>query len=358
MMMSRIAVLVTVLACLSAASHAREYEKQRPPRELTEEQAERAAANYQRYCSLCHGENREGHVNDHAPSLRSLSLFESGVPHNILRPLSYGRTGTAMGGYLDEVGGPLTLDETWDLTYWLFRQSGAERVKLTENAVEGDIERGAVVYGENCASCHGTDGEGVTAPALGNPSALAHNKDEFIRYAIEKGRQDTPMQAWEGVLSEADIDNVTAYIRSKADGWTDGGMPLRPLPTPDEYLLNPENENPEWGELIDGRYITSEQLYQAIQEEKRMVMLDTRVVSVWQRAHIEGSVPFPYYSDMESKVNELPRDAQVVAYCSCPRAAADHVVDKLAELGFTNTVVLYEGIFGWMNKGYPVTRSE
>lgn len=166
------------------------------------------------------------------------------------------------------------------------------------------------------------------------------------------------MQAWEGVLSEADIDNVTAYIRSKADGWTDGGMPLRPLPTPDEYLLNPENENPEWGELIDGRYITSEQLYQAIQEEKRMVMLDTRVVSVWQRAHIEGSVPFPYYSDMESKVNELPRDAQVVAYCSCPRAAADHVVDKLAELGFTNTVVLYEGIFGWMNKGYPVTRSE
>jgi len=96
------------------------YEKQDPPRELTSQQAEVASANYQKYCSLCHGDNREGHKNDHAPSLRAKSLFESGVPHSILRPISYGRQGTAMGGYLDEMGGPMTLDEVWDLTYWLF----------------------------------------------------------------------------------------------------------------------------------------------------------------------------------------------------------------------------------------------
>jgi cytochrome c oxidase cbb3-type subunit 3 len=59
------------------------------------------------------------------------------VPHAILRPISYGRQGTAMGGYLDEMGGPMTLDEVWDLTYWLFWQSGAQRVKLSENPVEG-----------------------------------------------------------------------------------------------------------------------------------------------------------------------------------------------------------------------------
>ena len=86
-----------------------------PPRTLTADQAKVASTNYQKYCSLCHGADRQGHVNDHAPSLRSKSLFESGVPHAILRPMSYGRKGTAMGGYLDEVGGPMTLDETWDL---------------------------------------------------------------------------------------------------------------------------------------------------------------------------------------------------------------------------------------------------
>ena len=40
--------------------------------------AKKAADNYQRYCALCHGKDREGHVNDHAPSLRSRSLLESG----------------------------------------------------------------------------------------------------------------------------------------------------------------------------------------------------------------------------------------------------------------------------------------
>ena len=53
------------------------------------------------------------------------------MAHSILRPLSYGRVGTAMGGYLDEVGGPLNIDEAWDLTYWLFWQEDFKRI-LTE----------------------------------------------------------------------------------------------------------------------------------------------------------------------------------------------------------------------------------
>ncbi|KAA9134154.1 c-type cytochrome [Marinihelvus fidelis] len=338
-------------------AQAREYERERPPRQLTAEQAATAAANYQQYCALCHGDDRQGHVNDHAPSLRSQSLFESGVPHAILRPLSYGREGTPMGGYLDEVGGPLTLDEAWDLTYWLFWESGAERVKLSEDPVPGDITRGAAVYRQHCADCHGVDGEGVTAPALANPSALAHNKDEFIRYAIEKGRQDTPMPAFEGVLAAADIDNVTAYIRSLAKDPAGERPALRALPTPDQYVLNPDQPDPEF-ELRDGRYVTAPELHAAMVAKKRLVLLDTRVTSVWQRAHIEGAVPFPYYTDLAAKVETLPRDAQIVAYCSCPRAAADYIIDQLAGLGYTRTAVLYEGIFGWMNQGFPVVRAE
>ena len=89
-----------------------------------------------------------------------------------------------------------------------------------------------------------------------------------------------------------------------------------------------------------------------------MVLLDTRVTSVWQTAHIEGSFPLPYYSDFDAVTKHLPKDVMIVAYCSCPRAAAESVVDKLRERGYKNTSVLYEGIFGWMHLGYPVTRSE
>src|SRR5689334_16427994 len=129
-------------------------------RKLTKEQSVKAAANYKKYCVMCHGENRQGHVADHAPSLRAKSLFESGVPHAILRPLQYGRQGTAMGGYLDEVGGPMTQDETWDLTYWLFEQSKVKRVPLTLDPVRGDVARGAQVYQKECSRCHGAEGEG------------------------------------------------------------------------------------------------------------------------------------------------------------------------------------------------------
>ena len=341
----------------STAFAERVYEKQGPPRELTTEQADIASGNYQKYCSLCHGENREGYKNDHAPSLKSKQLFEAGIPHSVLRPLSYGRQGTAMAGYLEDVGGPMTLDEVWDLTYWLFWESGAERVKLSENPVLGDAVRGEVVYQENCATCHGVNGEGVNAPALGNQSALAHNKDEFIRYTIEKGREGTPMAAFAGTLSEADIDNVTAFIRSKASGWKAEKPVLNDLPTPDQYVLNPDNADPEF-ELLEGMYVSSVDLFKAVQDKRKMILLDTRVPSVWQRAHIEGAIPFPYYTDLDDKVKDLPKDVQIVGYCSCPRAATEHIVNQLRGMGYDKTAVLYEGVFGWMNLGYPVVRAE
>ena len=354
-------LLITLLLLMDpvafASTNTNDREILPPPRKLTEEQSTVAAANYQKYCILCHGEDRQGNVNDHAPSLRSKSLFESGVPHAILRPMSYGRQGTAMGGYLDEVGGPMTLDETWDLTYWLFWQAGVDRVKLTTNPVNGDIKAGGDIYQRDCSSCHGVNGEGVTAPALGNQSALAHNSDEFIRYAIVNGRQDTAMISWKDKLSATDIDDVTAFIRSRASGWEEVKAVLQELPTRDQYIMNPDGEDPNFA-LSDNLYVHSKDLLSALKAKKKMIVFDTRVTSVWQVAHIEGSFPLPYYSDFNKYADDFPKDVQIVAYCSCPRAAAEYVVGELRKLGYSKTAVLYEGIFGWINLGYPVMRRD
>jgi cytochrome c oxidase cbb3-type subunit III len=328
-----------------------------PVRKLTPAQSEAAAGNYRKYCILCHGADRQGYVNDHAPSLRSKSLFESGVPHAVLRPIQYGRQGTAMGGYLDEVGGPMTLDETWDLTYWLFEQSGVKRVALSTDPVHGDSALGQNLYQKNCTACHGLQGEGVNAPAIGNPSALAHNSDEFIRHAIQHGRQGTPMQAFKNTLSANDINNLTAFLRSRAGGWAMEKTVLQPLPSPDKFVINPDGQHPDF-KLTDGLYVSSKNLHEALVAKRRMVLLDTRVTSVWQTAHIEGSFPLPYYSDFDAVTAHLPKDVMIVAYCSCPRAAADSVVGQLRARGFSNTAVLYEGIFGWMHLGYPVTQTQ
>jgi cytochrome c oxidase cbb3-type subunit 3 len=183
--------------------------------------------------------------------------------------------------------------------------------------------------------------EGISAPALGNQSALAHNKDEFIRYAIEHRRQDTPMLAFDGKLSAADIDNVTAFIRSRASGWKAEKVVLSALPTPDQYVLTPENDDPDFT-LADGMYVSSEDLFKAIQQKKKMVLLDTRVTSVWQRAHIKGAIPYPYYTELEGHLKDLPKDVQIVGYCSCPRAATEYVVEQLRELGYNQIAVLYK----------------
>jgi mono/diheme cytochrome c family protein/rhodanese-related sulfurtransferase len=322
---------------------------------LTAEESAAAAADYQTYCALCHGADRQGNVNDHAPSLRSRTLMHTGFPEFILFTIAYGRRGTPMGAYFEEVGGPMDNDELYRLTRWLKEQVAVESIDLPTDRIAGDVGRGQELYLENCATCHGKDGEGITAPAIGNPALLALASDAFIRYTIEHGRDGTEMAAFGETLGAADLDALTAFLRSRETHWERTTPVLRPPPTVDEYVLNPAAPAPEF-ELKDGLYIMAADLDRALREKRRMVVLDTRVTSMWQIANIEGSVPIPYYHDgIAGLTADLPTDGTwIVSYCECPRAAAESVTRKLRAAGFQNTAVLYEGIQGWIALGYPV----
>jgi len=165
------------------------------------------------------------------------------------------------------------------------------------------------------------------------------------------------MPAFKRKLSAADIDNVTAFLRSRASGWQEQKPVLQELPTPDQYVINPDSDDPHFT-LDKDLYVSSAQLFEALQAKKKLVVFDTRVTSVWQVAHIEGSFPLPYYADFNKIAALLPKDVMTVAYCSCPRAAAESVIGALKKRGYTKVAVLYEGIFGWMKLGYPVTRRD
>lgn len=352
-------LLLLAFACLFAGPVAAQQ-----GRALTPEGEKQAGHNYQCYCALCHGAGREGHVNDHAPSLRSRSLLESGFPMILGEAIAYGRQGTPMGGYLDEVGGPLTRSDIRDLTMWLVKTAGVVPLAMDyekgHERMAGNAEGGARVYREHCATCHGDKGEGGTGTALGNAAMLALTPDHFLRHAIVEGRQDTPMPAFADTLSAAEIDDVTAFLRSRSTGWSAQGRTLRRPPPLDQYVINPQGKAPQFGELKDGRYVSAAVLDRELRAQRRMVLLDTRVTSMWQMAHIEGAVPVPYYANREEAVAGLPRDGTwIVAYCECPRAAADSVVKWLREEGgFANTAVLYEGIQGWVSLGYPVVAGD
>jgi cytochrome c oxidase cbb3-type subunit 3 len=326
----------------------------------SDEEAAAAAADYQQYCALCHGKDRKGYVNDQAPPLRSESLFLSGFPTHLIYTIGYGRRGTPMGGYFEEIGGPLNREELYRLIQWLKEQTGVEEpLDLSSAPISGDTSLGGKIYAEQCSDCHGENGEGNVGPAIGNPAMLALTTDAFLKYAIENGRDGTQMPAFGKSLSNDEINAVTAFLRTRATGWTVEEPVLRTPPSADQYVLNPDAPAPEF-ELKDGLYVTSEDLFQALQEKRRMVLLDTRVTSMWQIANIEGSVPIPYYYDgFEGLTRNLPTDGTwIVTYCECPRAAAESVNRKLRARGVKNTAVLWEGIQGWVSLGYPVSMGQ
>lgn len=315
-----------------------------------------AAELYQQYCALCHGDDRAGYQADHAPSLKSHSLLSTGYPRFMYTTVAYGRANTAMEGYSTEMGGPLDRTQIRLLLRWLMESEDVHPVTLDEDArVEGDAQQGKALYAQHCASCHGADGQGITAPSLGDPALLANASDAFLNYAIVNGRDGTPMVSFADTLEEGEINAVVAFLRSQASGWKPEPPTLVEPPAPADYVLNPDGEEPEFT-LREGRYVPAAEVVQALADKRRFILLDTRPASAWQRSHIPGAVPMPYYREGDSAGENLPNDGTwIVAYCACPHAASDYVINNLQKLGYRNTAVIDEGILVWTAMGLPVT---
>ena len=321
---------------------------------LTKIDAERAEQNYQKYCTLCHGADREGGAADYAPSLKSKSLMST-MPLNFLASsIGFGRPNTAMAPYLADSGGPMSMKDIFTLAIWLKYKAGHETIELSMEPIEGDLKTGATLFAQKCSECHGSKAEGITAPALANPAFLAFATDAYIKYAIENGREETKMKAFKTQLSQEQINDLTAYIRSLTSGWSPEPKELSPYPEPKDYVSNPTGKNPAFI-LKQERYVPMEQVAKALKDKNKLILLDTRTSSEWHNAHIPGAIPIPYYISEDKVAEGLPNDdTWIIAYCSCPHAASDKVINMLRKQGYKNTAVIDEGFFNWINAGHPV----
>lgn len=77
-----------------------------------------------------------------------------------------------------------------------------------------------LLYGQNCAGCHGVDGSGGAALSLASPVFLAIADDSVIRRTAANGVPRTPMPAFAksagGMLTDKQIEVVVRGIRSWA----------------------------------------------------------------------------------------------------------------------------------------------
>jgi len=97
---------------------------------------------------------------------------------------------------------------------------------------EPAVDRGSVLFKQNCASCHGVNAEATAdwkktdsngkyppPPLNGTAHAWHHSKDLLIKTIREGGTKlGGVMPAFEGKFSDRDLDDLVAYFQSK---WPD-----------------------------------------------------------------------------------------------------------------------------------------
>ncbi len=180
---------------------------------------------YQNNCAACHGSDGHGGVG--VPL--ALPDFQYQVSDRYLaETIRRGRPGRVMPAF-----DGLSAAQLQALVQYV-RSLGPGR-PVAHGAVEihGDPQHGKQLYAKHCAACHGPQGGGgegtgvtfsrprglpIMPPALNNPGFLAAASDRMIKAALMNGREGTPMRSFlKQGLSESDIDDLVAYVRSFQD---------------------------------------------------------------------------------------------------------------------------------------------
>jgi mono/diheme cytochrome c family protein len=210
-------VLLALVASAQFAAHAQEPDP---------EQLALGARLYAENCAVCHGPNGEGRVGANLskdwpsirPDLTVRNIIVNGVP------------GSPMPAWSQAKGGPLSDDQIDALVAHIlsWQTGGAQQYAPSETStpippitpppdVEGDPNRGAVIFAQNCVVCHGEKGEGRIGATLAKTWAGVR-PDLSIRATINNGIPGSAMPAWGqangGPLSEQDIDDTVAYMLS------------------------------------------------------------------------------------------------------------------------------------------------
>ena len=91
---------------------------------------------------------------------------------------------------------------------------------LPVSAKERDTVSGREIYVNTCIRCHGIDGKGamgmqlVPPPADLTSDAVQNRLDATLFKRIHEGKPNTAMGAWKYALSDDEIWDVLAYIRT------------------------------------------------------------------------------------------------------------------------------------------------
>jgi cytochrome c oxidase cbb3-type subunit III len=100
---------------------------------------------------------------------------------------------------------------------------GAEEINFTALTDAVALESGHSLYMQNCAACHGQNGEGTIGPNLADEYWLHGGDINSIFKVIKYGVTSKGMVAWQGKLSQNQMLEVSSYILSLQGTNPEGG---------------------------------------------------------------------------------------------------------------------------------------
>ena len=107
------------------------------------------------------------------------------------------------------------------LVLWVTFISGAPLQSHAADKVApttGNLAKGKALYTKHCAGCHGPQGKGdgykLLGPDPANLTAPSTEKqsDADLLATIHEGKPNMP--SWKGLLSERDLRQILAYVRT------------------------------------------------------------------------------------------------------------------------------------------------
>lgn len=125
-------------------------------------------------------------------------------------------------------------------------------------------------------------------------------------------------------------------------------------------MMHSQATNPEYAKTLNHLYRYSVPLVQpqALSQSlegtgKKVYLLDTRSSQEYAVSHLPGAIFVDYDTFNEQSLKSIPKDAQVVVYCSVGYRS-ERIGEKMQQMGFKNVRNLYGGIFEWVNQEHPV----
>lgn len=107
----------------------------------------------------------------------------------------------------------------------------AQTVRPTSDGAPAGESSATVLFHDNCATCHGPDGKGdrrAGTPNFTDPSVQRSLGNQEILDTIRNGKSGGKMPAWSGKLTDAQIMELAAYIRSFAAGTSSSSTGTQP----------------------------------------------------------------------------------------------------------------------------------